>query len=177
MWRWAQRMVWSACPPPRRACRRLRPQRLKPAFPYAQQRVLRAAARRGCTYRPVSVVARAAQARWAVARVCCGRQATGVTPTVHKVRFSSERGRCVTHWRSDGTTAPEAGAPGARARAVGMFYGGITRGGQRQSVAGSRALLPRPRRASRARVGAPSGPARASCPGEDHTRKNTSEHI
>ena len=43
----------------------------------------------------------------AVARVCCGRQATGVTPTVHKVRFSSERGRCVTHWRSDGTTAPE----------------------------------------------------------------------
>ena len=44
-----------------------------------------------------------------VARVCCGRQATGVTPTVHKVRFSSERGRCVTHWRSDGTTEPEAG--------------------------------------------------------------------
>ena len=66
----------------------------------------------------------------AVARVCCGRQATGVTPTVHKVRFSSERGRCVTHWRSDGTTAPEAAAPGARARAVGVFYGGITRGGR-----------------------------------------------
>ena len=43
-----------------------------------------------------------------VARVCCGRQATGATPTVHKVRSSSERGRCVTHWRSDGTTAPHA---------------------------------------------------------------------
>ena len=110
-----------------------------------------------------------------VARVCCGRQATGVTPTVHKVRFSSERGRCVTHWRSDGTTAPE---PEHRGRErVLLAYGGITRGGQPQSVAGSRALLPRPRRASRARVGAPSGPARASCPGEDHTRKNTSEHI
>ena len=46
----------------------------------------------------------------AVARVCCGRQATGATPTVHKVRFASERGRCVTHWRSDGTTDTREGA-------------------------------------------------------------------
>ena len=114
MWRWVQRMVWSACPPPRRACRRSRSQRLP----------LRAAARRGCTYRPVSVVARAAQARWAVARVCCGRQATGVTPTVHKVRFSSERGRCVTHWRSDGTTPPAAAERVARARGVGYLCRG-----------------------------------------------------
>ena len=32
------------------------------------------------------------------------------TPTVHKVRFASERGRCVTHWRSDGTTDTREGA-------------------------------------------------------------------
>jgi len=34
--------------------------------------------------------------RGTVARVCCDRQATGATPTVRKVRFSSEWGRCVT---------------------------------------------------------------------------------
>ena len=51
--RWAQRMVWSAA---------------QGVPPLAVSRLpLRAAARRGCTYRPVSVVARAAQARWAAA--------------------------------------------------------------------------------------------------------------
>ena len=49
------------------------------------------------------------------ARACCGRQATGATPTVRGARSSSQRGHCVTHWRSDGTSPPQAGATARRA--------------------------------------------------------------
>ena len=55
--RWVQRMVWSACPPPRgggRAAARGLNGRSRPSS--------RAAARRGGAYQPASVVARAAQA-------------------------------------------------------------------------------------------------------------------
>ena len=35
-----------------------------------------------------------------------GRRAAGATPSVRGARVSSRWGRCVTHWRSDGTTPP-----------------------------------------------------------------------
>ena len=99
-----------------------------------------------------------------VARVCCGRQATGATPTVHKARSDEERGRCVTHWCSDGTTGATRRSARARARAFGMFYWGGKNEYERIGVAGHERAPSEGRRAGRARVGGPSGSARVTRP-------------
>ena len=98
-----------------------------------------------------------------VARVCCGRQATGATPTVRKARSDEERGRCVTHWCSDGTTGATRRSA-RRARAFGMFYWGGKHEYESIDVAGHERAPSERRRAGRARVGAPPGSARASRP-------------
>ena len=100
-----------------------------------------------------------------VARVCCGRQATGATATVHKARSSSERGRCVTHWCSDGTTGATRRSARARGRAFGMFYwGGGKNEYESDGVAGHERAPSGGRRAGRARVGGPSGSTRVTRP-------------
>ena len=59
------------------------------------------------------------------ARACWGRRATGGTPTVRGARSTSRRDRCVTHWRSDGTTPPGAGAPARERVLLGCSKGEI----------------------------------------------------
>jgi len=59
------------------------------------------------------------------ARACWGRRATGGAPAACGARSTSRRGRCVTHWRSDGTTPPGAGAPARERVLLGCSKGEI----------------------------------------------------
>ena len=58
------------------------------------------------------------------ARACWGRRATGGAPAACGARSTSRRGRCVTHWRSDGTRPPGAGAPAREGVLLGCSKGG-----------------------------------------------------
>ena len=62
------------------------------------------------------------------ARACWGRRATGATPSVRGAPSSSRLGRCVTHWRSDGTLPPGAGAPERDGALLVSLQGVIKRG-------------------------------------------------
>ena len=99
-----------------------------------------------------------------VARVCCGRQATGATPTVHKARSDEERGRCVTHWCSDGTTAPHAGAPARERVLLVCFTGGGKNEYESIESRGTSALLPRDDAAAEHVRVAPQGPLESPAP-------------
>ena len=68
-----------------------------------------------------------------VARALWERRATGGTPTVRGALSTSRRGRCVTHWRSDGTTPPGAGAPGRERVLLGCSKGEINGEGRLRS--------------------------------------------
>ena len=105
------------------ACRRSRSQRLEPAF------LTRCGASRlhvptsGCGCASCACALSCGANHGTVARACWGRRATGASPTSHGACLprSGGGGRCVTHWRSDGTTPPpQAGAPAARGRALGQ---------------------------------------------------------
>ena len=103
-----------------------------------------------------------------VARVCCGRQATGATPTVHKARSDEERDRCVTHWRSDDTTGATRRSARVRARAFGMFYWGVKTSMKASVSRDTSALLPRDDAAAEHVWVAPQGPLGSPAPRGPH---------
>ena len=121
-------MVWSACPPPRRACRRSRSQRLEPPFPYAPQRVEAARTDQSLWLHELHKRVGLRRHPWHCGT--CLLWPTGDRRDAHRPYSTFLIGtgplrHPLALGRHDGARGR---STSVRARAVGMFYGGITRG-------------------------------------------------